>query len=159
MKLSIASLAAVAVGATVLASASSAGAATILNGYSYSFMGFDGSFAQVLNDSAGAYTDVVINGVDLGGLAAGATTGGVYIGDSEFGTNGPFSVSVTVGGKTYSGVYSDIWGDIDTDVAGVKVGELATGGVPEPATWALMLMGFAGMGLMLRAPRNRAVTA
>ena len=159
MKLSIASLAAAAVGATVLASASSAGAATILNGYSYSFMGFDGSFAQVLNDSGSAYTDVVINGSDLGGLATGATTGGVYLGDNEGGSNGPFTVAITVGGKTYSGVYSDIWGDIDTDIGGVKVGELATGGVPEPATWALMLMGFGAMGVMLRAPRKRAIAA
>jgi len=64
-----------------------------------------------------------------------------------------------VGGKTYSGVYTDIWGDVDYDVAGVKIGELATGGVPEPATWALMLMGFGAIGATLRAPRKRAVAA
>jgi hypothetical protein len=32
-------------------------------------------------------------------------------------------------------------------------------GVPEPATWAMMLMGFAGIGTMLRTGRKQAVTA
>lgn len=32
---------------------------------------------------------------------------------------------------------------------------LPTGGVPEPATWAMMLMGFGGLGVMLRRRRGR----
>ena len=32
-----------------------------------------------------------------------------------------------------------------------------SGGVPEPATWAMMLIGFAGMGATLRTARRRAV--
>jgi hypothetical protein len=159
MKLSLAGVAAAAAGAAVLVSASSAGAATVLNGYSYNMFGFDGSFAQVQNDNGFSYSDVQINGVDLGALAAGATSGPVYLGDNEGGPNGPFNVQVTVGSHTFSGTYNDIWGDIDQDVAGVSVGELATGAVPEPSMWALMLVGFGGIGAMLRAPRKRAVAA
>ena len=35
----------------------------------------------------------------------------------------------------------------------------AGGGVPEPATWAMMLVGFGGMGAMLRSRRRQAVMA
>lgn len=34
----------------------------------------------------------------------------------------------------------------------------APGGVPEPATWAMMLMGFFGLGAALRTSRRRALT-
>ena len=35
----------------------------------------------------------------------------------------------------------------------------STGGVPEASTWALMLVGFGGMGSVLRASRRRMVPA
>lgn len=35
----------------------------------------------------------------------------------------------------------------------------AMGGVPEPATWAMMLMGFGGMGAMMRGRRKQAAAA
>jgi len=158
MKLSIASLAAVAVGATVLASASSAGAASILNGYGYG-VGYDGAIALVANDSTSAYSDVVINGVDLGALAAGATSTWVALGDYEYGSNGPFDVSVTQFGKTFKGTFVDQYGDADCYCGPSQIGTLPNAAVPEPATWALMLMGFGGMGMMLRSPRKRAIAA
>ena len=34
-----------------------------------------------------------------------------------------------------------------------------TAGVPEPATWALMLVGFGGLGAALRSRRSRPVAA
>jgi hypothetical protein len=35
----------------------------------------------------------------------------------------------------------------------------ATGGVPEPATWAMLIAGFGGVGAMMRRRRSRALTA
>jgi hypothetical protein len=35
----------------------------------------------------------------------------------------------------------------------------ATGGVPEPAAWALMLVGFGGVGVALRGKRRMFATA
>jgi len=43
------------------------------------------------------------------------------------------------------------WGDEHWGVSDIKV----TAGVPEPATWGLMLMGFAGLGSMLRRARQQ----
>ena len=44
---------------------------------------------------------------------------------------------------------------------GVKLFDLTRGGgpVPEPATWAMMLLGFGGVGAMIRSRRRRALTA
>ena len=38
-------------------------------------------------------------------------------------------------------------------------GSLTTGGVPEPATWAMMLVGFGGIGAAMRSRRKVAVAA
>jgi hypothetical protein len=38
-------------------------------------------------------------------------------------------------------------------------GNFAANGIPEPATWALMIMGFGGVGALLRSNRRRQVTA
>jgi len=157
MKLSTASLAAAALGCAVLASASSASAASILNGYGYG-VGYDGAIALVTNDSTAAYSDVVINGVDLGALAAGATSAWVGLGDNEYGSNGPFGVSVTQFGQTFSGTFVDQYGDVDCYCGPTVIGTLSNA-VPEPATWALMLIGFGGMGMMLRSPRKQAIAA
>ena len=38
-------------------------------------------------------------------------------------------------------------------------GPEATGAIPEPATWAMMLLGFGGLGSVLRRRRSRVVFA
>jgi hypothetical protein len=50
-----------------------------------------------------------------------------------------------------------------TDINGTNgntgnVGATLTGGVPEPATWAMMLVGFGGMGALLRQRRRMRAT-
>ena len=50
------------------------------------------------------------------------------------------------------------WGEADQVgqfVEGSQV--IATAGVPEPATWAMMLVGFGGLGMAMRSRRRQAV--
>ncbi len=42
---------------------------------------------------------------------------------------------------------------------GIPVARVDAGGVPEPATWAMMLMGFGGLGAMLRRRRSLPLAA
>jgi hypothetical protein len=157
MKLSTAIIAGVAaIGA--LGAFEAASAATVFehyNGYA------DAAYLNITNDSGGAYTDVTVSGgyggqtVDFGALASGAQTGDFYFGDCEnYGfCNGAATVTVTVGGKMYSGSFADQIGDVEIDTPQMNIGELPTG-VPEPAAWALMLVGFAGLGATLRSSRK-----
>ncbi len=54
------------------------------------------------------------------------------------------------------GAYDDGYAD---NLSLVLTGEAGPGGVPEPASWALMLMGFGGLGAALRARRRKAALA
>jgi hypothetical protein len=52
----------------------------------------------------------------------------------------------------YAGLYYN-------DSTGVRFTLNGPGGVPEPATWALMIVGFGGAGAMLRRRRAALVAA
>ena len=63
-------------------------------------------------------------------------------------------------GDTYGGKKIYASADILQNGATGNVGATMTGGVPEPATWAMMLVGFGGLGVaMRRTRRQRALTA
>ena len=60
---------------------------------------------------------------------------------------------------TYTGdtIFLDYAGQLRTP--GSSVFDVTTSSAPEPATWALMLAGFGGLGAMMRSRRNVAVAA
>ena len=49
-------------------------------------------------------------------------------------------------------------GDFVVDRAYIVAGDV-TGGIPEPGTWGLMILGFGGAGAMLRMSRRRTAWA
>jgi hypothetical protein len=62
----------------------------------------------------------------------------------------------STGGKTYN-IYAA--SDIFSGKTGNVGATLVPTGVPEPASWAMMLVGFGGLGAALRSRRSRAVVA
>ena len=54
------------------------------------------------------------------------------------------------------GEYSEYSSPITGSIDGLKI---SNGGVPEPASWALMLLGVGGVGAVLRTRRRKAVAA
>jgi hypothetical protein len=84
---------------------------------------------------------------------------GAFIGDNwsgAFFTDPRFSHrAFLLGPGTY-----DVTGFVIQSPFGAGQGALELGAVPEPATWAVMLTGFAGLGLALRRSRRKlALTA
>jgi hypothetical protein len=64
------------------------------------------------------------------------------------GTNGLFRVVGTEGERFTSVTFASSQNSFEVD-------NLAVGGVPEPASWALMILGFGGAGAVLRGQRRR----
>uniref|UniRef100_UPI003982F4AA PEPxxWA-CTERM sorting domain-containing protein n=1 Tax=Phenylobacterium sp. TaxID=1871053 RepID=UPI003982F4AA len=62
----------------------------------------------------------------------------------------------TEGALGAAGVYHAVLLDFDHSILTVTDNGTGGGGVPEPATWAVMLVGFAGIGAALRRRRPRA---
>ena len=72
---------------------------------------------------------------------------GVHTADKDYFNSGFFGANFT--NADNEGVFS-------TFSSGV-IGTVGAGGVPEPSTWALMLVGFGGLGASLRMRRNAVV--
>lgn len=60
-------------------------------------------------------------------------------------TSGPVSVAFNVAGGSGIGVENS-----ELDVPQFIAGNAITGAAPEPATWAMMLLGFGGIGVAMR---------
>ena len=105
-------------------------------------------------------------GGNSGGLADASYAPGLdqifWIGDGLTGTGtGSVQQFLVPTGATrlYLGtVDGEGWAN-NTGVGLVTVSGLTTGGVPEPATWAMMMLGVFGLGAMLRARRKAEVAA
>lgn len=90
------------------------------------------------------------------GLTAWASNGGHYYVDETPNTVGAFSFLTGNQNVTYNTLNTD---NYCCDVAtSLVVGEV-TGGVPEPATWTMMILGFGAIGATLRSSRRRMIAA
>lgn len=117
--------------------------------------------------NAGMITDydLFANGgeFNFSGLTRQTAAGGDYLleGKSVVGSG----VSIVLALETTSSLFSGLTTTIDSGVSGIP-GQGAIGGtltiaaaVPEPSTWAMMILGFAGVGFMAYRRRNRAMLA
>jgi hypothetical protein len=150
MKLTTVVIAAAALAGAAGAASSASANATIFSEYqgSESAAG-EGVYFSVTNNGPLALTDVNINGTDYGSLASGASTPFVFGADSSATAN----VTIMSGGNTYSGSFFEAYGDIDVSTAPIVDGTLGAS-TPEPATWAMMLAGFAALGAAFRMRRK-----
>lgn len=120
----------------------------------FSLAGYDSANAtlsgQALFDNFG---EIFLNGNQVGGTITG------FGSLAPFGTNANFFLA---GLNTLSFVLHNTGGPEAFQVAGLTVtaAPLAVGGVPEPVTWGLMLVGFGLVGVSLRNRKSvPAVTA
>lgn len=82
------------------------------------------------------------------GGGGGGGGGGGFGGAPDLGSGDVSTINVSSGGDDF------VITRINDDTSGPNGGSQLTLGVPEPATWAMMLVGFGGMGAMLRNRRR-----
>jgi hypothetical protein len=86
---------------------------------------------------------------------------GSYVG-GNLGVHGDETSVLDLGNLTGNHTLNVFYADraqVGADLSITGVGLDTLSGTPEPATWAMMLMGFGGLGAMLRSRRNRVVNA
>jgi hypothetical protein len=124
------------------------------------FVSQDGS----ANNYAGDYFTLLVNFTAPAGVTGGGTFQAMLTGDVSGSNNGGahfhFNPSTQIfnlpGGGTFTLGVDDFTaggGNPSTRITGY----IQTAPVPEPATWALMLVGFAGVGMAMRRRRTPAL--
>ena len=116
-------------------------------------------YAELLKGvfSAPAATHFTFSGVSFSGLMGGDNSGGDLL---TFDTTGDAAGTYTDiltfdGASTYAGLSDYALGPITVNVSVEVTG--GAGGVPEPASWAMMLVGFSLIGGLMRS-RSKTLT-
>ena len=119
-----------------------------INSITFNFGDSGGDNDSPVNISAYSLANVLL-GTAVGSYPAGASAGASltlnFAGASYF----LASSGVQAPGNNANSIFWDI-GDVQSNGAG---------GVPEPATWAMMLVGFGGLGAVMRRRRTAATLA
>ena len=97
-------------------------------------------------------------GVDPNTAGQSFGANGLYFGGTCAGVFDTLTTSLTTSiGQSYTLRFNlSVFGGTDNGVR-VSTGALTTGAVPEPATWAMMLLGFGGIGFAMRRRRRTPV--
>jgi hypothetical protein len=103
----------------------------------------------VWDPTTNAFTAMFNTPSTAGGLAYDAADGIMWVG-----LGGGSVVPYTLGGVALNGGFKP-FGDIGDTIDGLAfLGEATGGGIPEPSSWALMILGFGGLGAALRSSRR-----
>ena len=137
------------------------------------FRFFDGNVeTATANLQVDATTHTLIGGtITLGTLQGKGTETGVYTFSSQ--ATGPFDSSSSTNGDTMvlaSGLQNGLQEEFITEVniigasfsspgVNLSLTSSVTTAVPEPSTWAMMILGFLGVGFTAYRRRNRAMHA
>jgi hypothetical protein len=125
--------------------------ATLLSGSTqYTLLGkFDPNYhpASIALGGAGSDSDTLSSG--LAAFLGAGLANFTFSGDPDFGVTSPGALSLA----------SSFWGDatLTYDYTAAKAAPI--GGVPEPAMWSMMILGFASVGGALRRRRARMAAA
>lgn len=154
MKLSTAIIA----GVALLGAATTASAATITVSEAYDY-GVFGGYDQVVYQISTpiALDSLIVSGHDFGAVGPGAYN---WLGGDPGENSLPIDANVFIskGAQSATHTFSDVYGDYDSQTGMEQLGTMTlNGGVPEPATWGLMMLGFGGIGAAMRASRKVAV--
>ena len=106
----------------------------------------DADLSASVNASTFANLDAKSLGNDGGAWRTVSTTEVLGVGSNSFNFGFTVPGNVTAGQETS-----------DTYAADFVVSNISVAGVPEPATWAMMLVGFGGLGAAMRSRRKPAV--
>lgn len=110
-------------------------------------------FNLSMSGSVGNAVSVVINAIDQNGTHF--TTSGTL------GSGSTFFSALASGGEVIQSISFDANGDAGiTDIRQVRITPSNAGvALPEPATWAMMLLGFGAAGFSMRRSRRKALLA
>jgi hypothetical protein len=141
-------------------------AAADITGWNLQLNGVGASF-NLTNATSGVFvsgSDVTATATDLFFNYSGGDNGYLLF-EVIFGSGSHYTCNATSNGVCAQGasVVPQLFSDPSAQFASLTgnqiIGIAAAGGVPEPSTWAMMLLGFAGLGFAFRQSRRKVLLA
>ena len=125
----------------------------------YTFIGLSGGNNSISFGNISSAFDTNFGGHPTSFDVYRATVDAGFTGQSFFEVNGSFPAGTVIVPFGPGGLFTS-WTNAGLDTGGQCIGcgpGTQIGGIPEPSTWAMMILGFAGVGFMAYRRRNQAV--